>query len=241
MNAKSRRQAVTWVLAAIVLGVAAAVVFVSIKGDRPREGDSSGATLAQGKNPNSESGVARTPPKLSLDALLVPQSQLSSQDTAPFRFLGKAVTADHPRWKDYSRAISGYPTTQSCLSNADRIADPANMLDFNWQELDDFEEIEVCLLRVFASLGETPKIEAWLRAFGFETRGLRPSGVSDPMKKHVMHAIWSADQLYETSGIDKFLPGLTWRGLPRARLYVVSIQFDSEMKLSGVSIHAEIE
>lgn len=59
---------------------------------------------------------------------------LSDQKGDPFRFQGRVVDKEHPRWREYRRAIRRYPDVQSCLAAGEQNKTSPNLLAFDWRK-----------------------------------------------------------------------------------------------------------
>jgi hypothetical protein len=100
------------------------------------------------------------------------------QESQPFRFLGKTMDRDHPRWRNYARPIARYPGPRECLLPEQAQLDVPSLLEFDWQRPRRLSDLDVCLFRVFAALGSPEEVRAWLRHFGFQVSAFRDLGRS---------------------------------------------------------------
>ncbi|MCW3783892.1 hypothetical protein [Defluviimonas salinarum] len=99
---------------------------------------------------------------------------LSSQDTEPFRFGGKVINKDSPRWREFRRSIQKYQSVEDCPGlQAQEGNDPA-WLSFDWRAVGSTADLQVCLFRIAASLDGPSEISKWLSVFGFENLELLP-------------------------------------------------------------------
>ena len=101
------------------------------------------------------------------DRYLVPQDQLSTQTTAPLRFMGKVMDQTRPLWGHYAQDLRDYPNTLSCLPPSEQTKDPVNLLAFDWNVPGNGLELNVCVFRILASLKDSFLIADWFRYQGF--------------------------------------------------------------------------
>lgn len=100
----------------------------------------------------------------------VPYLRLSSEEDFPFLKFGDIPSAEHlhpPLYKAYRRAIDKFPDVQSCLVTSERTKERPNLLMFDWDRMHSFEEGEVCLFRMFSSIGYVNGVKLWLSYQGF--------------------------------------------------------------------------
>ena len=99
----------------------------------------------------------------------MPRATLSTQAETPFRFSGHLVDEDFAQWRRYRRALRRHPDTPSCLRKVARDEPAPDLLAaFDWQGLRTESDLEVCLFRVFASLGSIGRARDWMAAAGLE-------------------------------------------------------------------------
>lgn len=92
----------------------------------------------------------------------IPTTALSNQTETPFLFIGKPVSPEHPRWEHYSEVIEEFDTANDCLAPSTTIAEEVDVLAINWSALRSHRAVEVCLFRIFSSIGDIHKIREWL-------------------------------------------------------------------------------
>lgn len=72
-----------------------------------------------------------------------------------------------------AEAIEAFPDVQSCLKPApeDTAKDIPALYHIDWDKIDNDDEAEICLFRIFKELGTPETVIGWLKYQGFETRG----------------------------------------------------------------------
>lgn len=98
----------------------------------------------------------------------IPYEKPTNQASDPFLFLEKIVDGSHPRFSYYKKPIGKHPDTVSCLTKTEQGFQVPNLLQIDWPNLRNQRDIEVCLFRVFGSLGNQDAIRAWLEYHAFE-------------------------------------------------------------------------
>lgn len=111
----------------------------------------------------------------------VPRAVLSTQAEAPYRFGGHVVDEEFAQWRRYRRALRRYPDTPSCLREEARGEPAPDLLAaFDWRGLRTEADLEVCLFRVFASLGSIGRAGDWMAAAGLDVGPIREGdGIPD--------------------------------------------------------------
>lgn len=98
-------------------------------------------------------------------ATAIPYARLASEGEYPFLKFGDVPSSEHlhpPLYKKYRKAVEKFPDARSCLVRSERIKEHPNLLMFNWDAIHSFEEGEVCLFRIFASIGDLENVKSWL-------------------------------------------------------------------------------
>ncbi|MGR3341652.1 MAG: hypothetical protein ACU0DI_00180 [Paracoccaceae bacterium] len=139
----------------------------------------------------------------STDGCMVQNSNLSSQDTDPFLFLGKLVDESHPRFGDYKRAIKRFSHVRQCYEPGDSSLTELDLLKFEWKKPKGRWQLEVCLFRIATSLGDSAALREWLDYHGFfvtevaraRSEKFKPRFENDPV--YNISAVWSAGQYRE--------------------------------------------
>lgn len=154
------------------------------------------------------------------EQFLVPREQLSTQESEPFRFLGYVLEDKTPperpgldeRWDDYKDAILGHPDTISCLTADQRDAERPDLLSIDWQALDKVRAIEVCLFRIFSSLGEPDLIEDWMRLHEFRVTPFNDTNPGHEKRPgdtwFSSHGSWTPEQFFRITAFEERLPWL---------------------------------
>lgn len=99
-------------------------------------------------------------------------TQLSSERTTPFLFLGKEVVGSSLEGK-YADSLNRFPSVLDCLDSAERKKNP-DLTNFNWDAIVSNEDAEVCLFRVAASYRTPEAMRNWLTMHGFEVLDYDP-------------------------------------------------------------------
>ena len=68
----------------------------------------------------------------------------------------------------YSRAVWRWPDVRSCLVRSERQQETPDLRNFNWRNMRADAHIEVCMYRIFASLGSPKKSKLWLESQGLQ-------------------------------------------------------------------------
>ena len=92
----------------------------------------------------------------------IPYNHLSSEKTEPYLDKGEA-----PVNKADIRAAKKWPDVRSCLVRSERNKDIPDLRKINWRKMRMDTDIEVCMFRIFASLGTPEKAKLWFEAQGF--------------------------------------------------------------------------
>lgn len=163
---------------------------------------------------------------------------LSNQKTDPFVFGGMVVDEKHPRWREYRKALQRFPDVQSCLLQEEATKAMPNLLRFDWDHVGTGGGAEVCGFRVFSSLGEVKKIEAWLDFHGFTFAGVTRvfsesyQPTNELKRVSQLTAVWAVDQ-YRTKH-PSLLATLT--GVEFLRSYKLVVEFNQSNKVVGVGV-----
>jgi len=170
------------------------------------------------------------------DRYLVPQSQLSRQATAPFRAYGEVVTSQTDQWAHLLPSVRRFPDTLSYLPEPERAKDPVNLLAFDWNRPPGRFDLDVCMFRILASLGDPVLIADWFRRQGFHAssvtndvpeerrRGTTRFGFGFIMSSAEFRRLKTPGWLYRLIGID-----LTSR-------YIIEVMFLPDGALGSAGI-----
>lgn len=94
-------------------------------------------------------------------------SDLSNQNTRPFRFGGEVMSEKSGRWKRYRREIDRYPNAVPCLSSGVDEFGKVDLRDFNWTLHTKVEGLDVCIFRILDTLQSVVLMEEWIASQGF--------------------------------------------------------------------------
>ncbi len=164
--------------------------------------------------------------------------RLANQKTDPFMFLGKAVHAKHPKWKNFRRSLRRYPDVRDCLIKDERTAETPNLLHFDWQRVGTGNNAAVCVFRIAASLGSVERTQAWLsyQGFRFGKFGRMVSESYQPAYRRFpiynLTASWSAEQYREVTS--SWFAALT--GYDLISSYTLVLSFDQFKRIAEVSV-----
>ncbi|MEH6548213.1 MAG: hypothetical protein V7701_17390 [Sneathiella sp.] len=145
-----------------------------------------------------------------------------------------------------AEAIEAFPDVQSCLKPApeDTAKDIPALYHIDWNKIDNDDEAEICLFRIFKELGNPESVIGWLKYQGFKTWGPIKQGSSATTMRRFGFDIrsnldgyggsWSLenDQFpkYPTSGLWRYF--IRWR----AHAQTVAAIWFPDGKLMRVSI-----
>ena len=178
-------------------------------------------------------------------AFLIPRDQLSTQETAPFMFDGLVLTPEQERWAEYKEAIRSYPTALSSLTDDQQAAERADILRFDWKDIDDSTALEVCLFRVFRSLPEPKLIEDWLRYFEFEVYPFRATNHDTVLRPRLpafrLSAVWSPDQFYEKTQSYDYSPGWLKNIIPTPYAFIFVVALNENNLVTSTSLSTPVK
>jgi len=106
------------------------------------------------------------------DSCTIEYDYLANQETDPFLFSGKVMDREHPRWSQYRSAIRSYADVRDCLVRSEVKKETPNLTLINWKKMRSGKIIEVCLFRVFSSLGSPENAKLWLEVQGLKNASL---------------------------------------------------------------------
>lgn len=104
----------------------------------------------------------------------IPYDTLTSETTYPHYLSdGRKVH------EDWLAAIARYPDVRDCLAPEERLADDPDLRRFDWAGVRGHMNRDICLFRVFTSLGTPERATAWLRSQGFDPHEPMPYAWGD--------------------------------------------------------------
>lgn len=148
------------VLLTLLAGASASYLLHSAEPDRQRNDypDTSPPHAAQ--DPDAKPlGWLQHPP--------IAYRRLSDESTAPFIMFGGRVPVDHPEYSDYAKSIRRFPGIKSCLKTPETKNARPDISQFDWDKMRSRTDAEVCLFRVFTSIGAIEDSRRWLQSQGF--------------------------------------------------------------------------
>lgn len=92
----------------------------------------------------------------------IPYHHLATEATDPHPMSGKPRVSE-----DWLRAISDVPDVRDCLEPDQQALKRPDLRRFDWLRVRGRER-DICLFRVFSSLGTPERATAWIRSQGFE-------------------------------------------------------------------------
>jgi len=104
--------------------------------------------------------------------LSIEYDHLANQETDPFLFSGKLMDENHPRWRQYRRALRIYPDVRDCLVEKERESEQPNLLKIDWRRVGGGASLGVCGFRIARSLKDVERIRQWLVNQQFRVVGL---------------------------------------------------------------------
>ncbi len=131
----------------------------------------------------------------------VAREVLSTQTIRPYHYNGRVVDPSHPQWSNFRYAINKYPDALSCLKAEVREKPIIDMLDYDWDRIVGEVANEVCLFRIFDSLGHIDRVRAWMEFHGIELSPVRVNRNLPDRYTRVFDGHWSFADVVERSSI----------------------------------------
>ena len=157
--------------------------------------------------------------------------------------LGEIVDGSHPRYSEYKKPINKFQNVVRCLTDPEQSAQKPNLLNVDWPNLRNQDDLEVCLFRIFRSLPSQNSIRAWLEFHEFEVHG--------PVKRFSENyvATFKREPVFRISGnwsseeTMKHRPSLLWRFTGRTLVHGTSVfvGLSENGEVVGIGITATIE
>jgi len=107
---------------------------------------------------------------------VISYDHLSGEETEPFLKLGIRPMDMEPSSqikKKYVDAVKRWPDVRSCLVRSERSKETPDLRKINWWWIRTETAIEVCMFRIFTSLGTPEKAKAWFEAQGLHEVEIR--------------------------------------------------------------------
>jgi len=98
---------------------------------------------------------------------------LSSEDRDPYLVFGKP-----PLRRESKRAANKWPDARSCLIRSERLKERPDLGQIDWRRMLSKSDAEVCIFRIFSSLGKADVSSKWLDYQGFQSVGHRSISVA---------------------------------------------------------------
>jgi hypothetical protein len=101
----------------------------------------------------------------------------------------------HPHYEGYRDAVTRFPDVRACLVDSERGKQIPDLTRFDWNKIKSRDDAEVCLFRVFSSIGNVERSRQWFESQGFKTK--------DPYKSFrnpgllIIEAGWFTDKCGE--------------------------------------------
>jgi hypothetical protein len=100
----------------------------------------------------------------------IPFQRLSDERHFPFLMFGRPISywKERSDYAEYRAAAARFPDVTSCLFDSERQKKAPNLALFDWNKIKSNEEAEVCMFRVFSSIGGVEGASKWLESQGFK-------------------------------------------------------------------------
>lgn len=109
----------------------------------------------------------------STDSCTIEYDHLADQKSDPFLFNGKEMDREHPQWQKYRRNLRRYSDVRDCLISSEAKRETPNLVLIDWNKMRSQEIIEVCMHRIFSSLGSPDAAKQWFEIQGLQNVVLR--------------------------------------------------------------------
>lgn len=125
--------------------------------------------------------------KADLSGPPIPYDRLANEATDPHYLSNRRRVHE-----DWLAAIARYPDVRDCLEPDERTAKRPDLRRFDWAGLRGRKDLDICLYRVFSSLGTRERSTIWLESQGFRTSefavggGIVVNGRYSPRDDHVL-------------------------------------------------------
>ena len=93
---------------------------------------------------------------------------LSNEKDIPFLKFGKP-----PKKNAYKLAIKRWPDVRSCLIDSERTKKKPDIRKLDWTQLRNKEDGEVCIFRIFSSIGSLEGARNWVKSQGYRVEGIK--------------------------------------------------------------------
>ncbi len=100
-----------------------------------------------------------------------PLTRLSDQGVSPYLSMGRLVDEQHPRWEEYREPITQFPSVRACLAPSEQETDTPNVMNVDWDIIHGPYAVQVCLFRIFDTLGSPELVAEWMEQNGFRDVG----------------------------------------------------------------------
>jgi hypothetical protein len=166
---------------------------------------------------------------------LIPFKRLSYETVFPFLYAAHPLSdfPKHPYYEEYRAAVTRFPEVRACLLDSEKEKQTPNLTRFDWNKMNSTFDAEVCLFRVFSSIGSIEESRQWFESQGFKPHPLYQAS-GDPGLL-IMEAGWFTDKCGE-----RFVSRHFWEWLSQLldnNPISTSVWFtgDGEVRAVGVS------
>lgn len=103
----------------------------------------------------------------SVDKFIFHISDLSKQNTRPFRFGGEIMSEKSGRWNRYRDEIEKFTDAVPCLSSGVDKNGRVDLRDLDWSQHTKVEGLDVCIFRILDTLPSVNLMEEWIASQDF--------------------------------------------------------------------------
>ncbi|WP_457650826.1 hypothetical protein [Profundibacter sp.] len=169
--------------------------------------------------------------------------RLANQETDPFMFQGKVMDENHPRWRQYRRAIRKFRDVRDCLIEEEQNRETPNLLLIDWQKTGLGSGAQVCLFLIARSLGTMDRHREWLEFHEFRTLsysrfvsdGYSPAYETEPVA--YLSGTWTTEQYRAKK--PSWFASLT--GIELVQGYGVSVRYSHKQRVVGATASSHSE
>lgn len=145
--------------------------------------------------------------------------------------------------KQHRKAVNRFPDVRSCLKPSEAEIAVPRMMNFDWDQLDNIVEMEVCLYRVFVSINDIELTRNWieLQGFGRDRLYYRYQLVNgekaSQVDKTILRGIWSMENRSSPigNGTFSFLKE-SWLKVIKANSLAISVTYTAEESIENIQV-----
>lgn len=163
--------------------------------------------------------------------------RLSDQAVSPYLSIGRLVDEQHPRWEEYRGPIAQFRSVRACLAPSEQETDTPNVMNVDWDIIRGPYSVQVCLFRIFDSLGSPELAAQWMKKNGVrDVKNLDRSGMGFEFDRLVI-GYWTYEDTVARTQIISGPINRLMNGVVQPST-VISARF-SGTKLFSVGLHAK--